>query len=138
MYDDEVELAPGIYLTKRSTPTVPNDMQEELKKKMEYLEANPKEYIEYLKAEIKRVDGILVKLEYSNKEMLMADPTDKIFIESIAENKVIIQRNQVYVQEMKMKLNKIATSLGICLQQEYLIQESKDIVVEQVDQGYYL
>ncbi|KAJ3319575.1 hypothetical protein HDV06_006223 [Boothiomyces sp. JEL0866] len=121
----EVEIAPGIYLTKRTSEL--NKMQKAQQEQKQFLESDPKAHYEYLSAQINITERAINQLEYSNKEMFEHDPNDPVFIEAIAENIIVIDRQRVHLQEMEKKKNELAASLGICLKEEL---ENKEFVIE--------
>ncbi|KAJ3274210.1 hypothetical protein HDV01_003283 [Terramyces sp. JEL0728] len=75
----EVEIAPGIYLTKRKSEL--NPMQKAQQEQKQFLESDPKAYYEYLSGQIHITERAINQLEYSNKEMFEHDPNDPDFIE---------------------------------------------------------
>lgn len=75
----EVEIAPGIYLTKRTSEL--NQMQKAQQEQKQFLESDPKAHYEYLSAQIHITERAINQLEYSNKEMFEHDPNDPVFIE---------------------------------------------------------
>jgi hypothetical protein len=79
-YESEVELAPGIYLTKKK-PTEEEVAKEQLQKTLQQLEGDPKAHLEFLKDQILRTEKAIDQLQYSNKAMHDADPTDPVFVE---------------------------------------------------------
>lgn len=75
-YEEEVELAPGIYLTKRkqnpdpqttTKPAIQDSSKAQLPHPREMLKDNPKAYYEWILAEVKRIENSMEKLEYSNR-----------------------------------------------------------------------
>jgi uncharacterized Fe-S cluster-containing protein len=79
-FEDEVELAPGIYLTKRK-PSAKEAQEELLKNTLSQMADNPVGHLEYLKDQIQRLEKAIEQLDYSNKEMHEADPTDPVYVE---------------------------------------------------------
>ena len=130
-YENEVELAPGIYLTKMkpsSTTTAnPQTMSKKglemetvgdaEKKQQQFLEQNPKEHYEWIKAQIHRIQNALSKLEYSNKEMMAVDPHDVDFLEAVKENVEIMQKQKKMVENYKKQAKELAEGLGLCFQE---------------------
>jgi hypothetical protein len=121
-YDEEIELAPGIYLTKMSKKADPvalekaDETKEAERTHMEFLEQHPKEHFEWIKAQIFRIGNSLEKLEYSNKEMLAVDPTDVDFVEAVNENIVIMERQRKVMDTYKKQAQELAQKLGLCFQ----------------------
>ena len=122
-HEGEVELAPGIYLTKRvsnnssaiSTKEVETEGAE--LKHREYLEQHPKDHYEWIKVQINRIENSLSKLSYSNKEMLAIDAADPDFVEAVEENIIIMEKQRKIVDEYKKKARELAASLGVCFQE---------------------
>ncbi|KAJ3306257.1 hypothetical protein HDV03_000177 [Kappamyces sp. JEL0829] len=120
LYEPEVEIAPGIYLTKKADPATVALAQsaarmEMERKAMEALEANPKAYLEWLGHQAMRLENSLEKLEYSNREMMLADAEDAVFKEAVQENLVVMQRQRLQVVDYKKKMTEISRQLGVCL-----------------------
>jgi hypothetical protein len=128
-YENEVELAPGIYLTKMkpssSSSANPQTVsskglemnREAEKKQQEFLEQHPKEHYEWIKAQIHRIQNALSKLEYSNKEMLEVDPTDQDFLDAVKENLEIMEKQRQMVENYKKQAKELASTLGLCFQE---------------------
>lgn len=71
--------------------------------------------------------------------MLAADPNDPVFVESIAENIVILERQRAYIQDYKKEAADLAKSLGLCFAEDCQIEpEKEEFKVENEDQGLYL
>jgi hypothetical protein len=79
-FENEVELAPGIYLTKKK-PTEEELAKEQLQKTLQQLEGDPKAHLEFLKDQILRIEKAVEQLQYSNKAMHEADPSDPVYVE---------------------------------------------------------
>ena len=155
-YEDEVELAPGIFLTKRvadHSSTKTKEIETEAVKQVssnlegkhrEFLEQHPKEHYEWIKAEIYRIENSLAKLEYSNREMLAVDDTDPDFTEAVKENLIIMERQRIAVHDYKKKARELASTLGVCFQESEEKQFEKPSSEEIIDdlehsaEGVYL
>jgi hypothetical protein len=135
LYEDEVQLAPGIYLTKKKS--VQEQHHDSLKKTLEQMSDNPKVHLEFLQEQIRRTKKAIEQLDYSNKAMHEADPTDPVYIEAIAENLVIIERQQLFIDDLKAKATQVASVLGVCLQEEFTVKKG-DKTIEIADDGVYL
>jgi hypothetical protein len=95
-YDDEIELAPGIYLTKAQIPT-----------------ETSLDNLNYLKLQIKQTINTLNQLKYSNNEMMNADPNDPIYIDSINENKYFIEKKEKILVDLTNAMEKVSRDLNI-------------------------
>ncbi|KAI8902812.1 hypothetical protein BC833DRAFT_571694 [Globomyces pollinis-pini] len=128
VYPGEIEIAPGIYLTKKADlPKKPTAIAEIQKANKEFLQSNPKEYYEYLLNENKSLERSIEMLEFSNKEMFDQDENDPIYIESIAENIIVIERQQAAIVANQKKVKQLASTLGICFQEVVNTNESNDV-----------
>lgn len=160
MFDDEEELAPGIYLTKRKEKAVSSQGEVEVlpgvymtkhketapdpaiqhKKELDFLNENPTDHYVYVQQQIQRITAAVAKLQYSNEEMMKMDSTDPDFIDAVAENIVIMSRQESYVADFKAKARALERQLGICTKESILADQLDKVVLEDdpVDGGVYL
>ncbi|KAJ3054713.1 hypothetical protein HK097_001056 [Rhizophlyctis rosea] len=114
-YEDEVELAPGIYLTKRkqpSTPSAPSPSSPAPQParppslSSTLLSSSPADTAAHLQEEISRLRRSVELLLRSNQELKEADPNgeDHVFVEAITENTAVIARQLVQIRRYEEEL----------------------------------
>ncbi|KAJ3034962.1 hypothetical protein HDV00_004503 [Rhizophlyctis rosea] len=119
-FEDEVEIAPGIYLTKyvpkpststtspQPPPTQPTSLASTL------LSSSPAETAAHIQEEITRLRRSVELLLRSNQEMKEADPSsqDPIFVEAITENTAVISRQLYQIRKYEEELQKLGLGAG--------------------------
>jgi dGTP triphosphohydrolase len=139
----EIELAPGIFLTKRATDNKNTQpLHSETAEKLFLQSMGLPDRLEYLTHELKRIVNSTIHLVNSNMEM-EAYPIDKDLLLAIAENKDVIEKQQARINHLQQDIKEIETKLGYNqLKDESVVGNDAVIVdgdVEQLpDIGVYL
>jgi hypothetical protein len=147
-YEDEVQLAPGIYLTKKKEPATIALSQEANRARLEreamlVLESNPKAHLDWLKQKVQNLENTLRMLHYSNEEILKVDPNlaDEEFKEAIDGNIICIKNQKEKLKEHKKKVFEISKQLGICMAetlQDHELDSNHEEPDSKEEEGIYL
>ena len=109
----EVEIAPGIYLTKKPSEQAQQRTHLLHEQAVLKLKQNPNDYYAYLQQELQRVSKQIQVLKYSNNEMQEHLNEDKVFEQSIKENLEILIKVEKRHQDLSLELKVLGAQLGI-------------------------
>ena len=108
----EVEIAPGIYLSKRPADQAADRTKHLQQQAIAALKSNPHKYYEYLVNEKAAMNRQIELLKYSNQEMRNAE-SDPVFESAIKENIAILARNEAKMKDLTLEIKNLGMQLGI-------------------------
>lgn len=132
----EVEIAPGIYLTKRPAEAAEDRKRQLHEQAVAALKANPHDYYEYLNQEIATVTRQIELLKYSNQEMQQHSQEDPVFEDAIKENIQILGRNEKRKLDLGQELKILGAQLGIAAEPE--VGRAEKVSDQQQTEGVFL
>jgi prefoldin subunit 5 len=95
----EIEIAPGIYLTKRSTNKV------RIQNQIFLGQATPLENMEYMQQQVEMLNRSIAKLDETNLELEGLD--DPEFVLAVQENILVKQKQLEQIRQFNLKIDQL-------------------------------